>query len=412
MGVKYGFFTAIFWLLRISSSQAAFISNGSRVGMPCVVSKGDLAQTRSRFMGTQFVSIKASTQKKRTASKGTKLAMFLGSDGGFLGVGAPEVAVIAIVGYFFLGPSELYKISKEIGKFIQNIQTLGTEATKTFENSMEDQLQLEELRKAQNELNNAFNFRRNISVNEAVESFTKPSASVEVDTPTTENTISESATTAPKKRKRKRKRVKKKEEVSADVVAPESTEIPDLEMPGILNDENYEENELGNMAPSNGSSTEETEEEFAARIREERLDRLQNGAPSTNTTPDWFADEVTDMPKEEMNEEEMNEALPSIGEQSRFAAQLSGDWNDHILANEDKLSPLAKVMDRLAILEKEKEAANARLEEEFRLRTEVEEKFYREKRAVLEEAANEISVETYGDFSSVDTQNDKNDSAT
>ena len=38
--------------------------------------------------------------------------------GGVLGVGTPEVLVIAAVGYFLLGPEELYRLSKEIGKVV------------------------------------------------------------------------------------------------------------------------------------------------------------------------------------------------------------------------------------------------------------------------------------------------------
>jgi hypothetical protein len=54
------------------------------------------------------------------------------------------------------------------------------------------------------------------------------------------------------------------------------------------------------------------------------------------------------------------------------------------MANEDKLGPLAQVMERLAILEEEKNAADARLEEEFLfLRMELEEKYYREKRNIF-----------------------------
>lgn len=40
------------------------------------------------------------------------------SGGGILGVGTPEVLVICAVGYFLLGPSELYKLAKEIGKLV------------------------------------------------------------------------------------------------------------------------------------------------------------------------------------------------------------------------------------------------------------------------------------------------------
>jgi len=34
---------------------------------------------------------------------------------GFLNLGTPEVAVILVVGYFVLGPSDLYKFVKEAG---------------------------------------------------------------------------------------------------------------------------------------------------------------------------------------------------------------------------------------------------------------------------------------------------------
>jgi hypothetical protein len=84
-----------------------------------------------------------------------------------------------------------------------------------------------------------------------------------------------------------------------------------------------------------------------------------------------------------------------IAEQSRFQQQLSGDWNSQILANDDKLDPLAGIMERLAVLEEEKIAADKRLQEEFRLREENEERFYREKKQLLEEAAAQIQASAY-----------------
>eukprot|EP00980_Cylindrotheca_fusiformis_P031772 scaffold26938_cov113-Cylindrotheca_fusiformis.AAC.1 len=96
----------------------------------------------------------------------TELNMFMGSDGGILGIGTPELFTILLVGYFVLGPSDLYKVTKEIGKFVQNVRKFSDEATSTLENSMESQLQLEEIRKAQRELNDAFSFRRSINVEE------------------------------------------------------------------------------------------------------------------------------------------------------------------------------------------------------------------------------------------------------
>ena len=80
-------------------------------------------------------------------------------------------AVVVLVGYFVLGPTELYKLTKEIGKALQNFRSLSTEASKQFETSMEDQLDLQELRKAQRELDDAFNFRRSINTDETAEAF-------------------------------------------------------------------------------------------------------------------------------------------------------------------------------------------------------------------------------------------------
>ena len=51
--------------------------------------------------------------------RSTRLNSFLGADGGILGVGAPELATIVLIGYFVLGPQELYKLTKEIGEIMQ-----------------------------------------------------------------------------------------------------------------------------------------------------------------------------------------------------------------------------------------------------------------------------------------------------
>jgi len=391
-----GLIAVLLFISRVTSSQAAFVSNVPRSAKTNSLTKGLLGQTQSKFMGAKFVSMRASQSKAIRRGKGTELGMFLGSDGGLLGVGAPEVAATLLVGYFILGPSELYKLTKEIGKFIQNFRTLGSEASKSFESTMENQLELDELRKAQSELNNAFNFRR--SINNDVESdfYTEPSPSVEVAKDVTGasavNTVSQKATAGEMKKKRKRRRKKKKVKVPEDVG---STDIPDLDMSAAFNDEITEENTKQDI-----SDGEESEEDFTARIREERLERLQSGGPTEESNPDWASALDSDVEKEVLGNpiSSVEEQAQSSAEQSRFAAQLSGNWNAGIIENEDKLSPLAKVMDRLAILEKERDAANARLVEEFRQRTEVEEKYYREKRAVLEETAAEISSQVYGDF--------------
>lgn len=305
--------------------------------------------------------------------------MFLGNDGGLLGVGAPEIATILLVGYFILGPSELYKITKEIGKFIQNFRTLGAEASKSFEDSMESQLELQELRKAQSELSDAFSFRRNINTIPDADPVSETQPMVEAASGGAVASAVAEGVSGKKKRKRRRVKKKKPVELPNDDFEVPKYDIPDLDMSDAFDDSNGV-----TSPPPSPSVVEESEEELAARIRAERIERLENGAPSTPTPSEPDLAPTPD-------------PVQSAAEQTRFSAQLTDDWNAGIMANEDKLSPLAKVMDRLAILEKERDAANARLDEEFRLRTELEEKFYREKRAVLEEAAADISSKVYMD---------------
>ena len=259
---------------------------------------------------------------------------------------------ILLVGYFILGPSDLYKVVKAIGQGITNLRQLGSDVTKTFENNMESQLQLEELRKAQRELSDAFSFRRSINVDADAEFNTVTLTNATTTTTATAESTTETTTTQAAPKRKKRKRVKKKME------EPEQTNVPDLEMPPL-------------------DDTLIREEEERERLRRERLERLEKAG----------------MPQQQQPSE-------SLEEQERFAQQLSGDWNEYILKNEKALSPLSKIMERLAILEEEKKAADARLEEEFRLRADVEERYYQQKRAILEEAATELQAEGYVSISS------------
>ena len=171
--------------------------------------------------------------------------------------------------------------------------------------------------------------------------------------------------------------------MTADYGAVEESNVPDLDMTDAF----------------------PTEEE---KLREERMARLASGTqPSADDDkPDWFDDRELEDLMTGGNQRDQDQAADSpfggdlwseskAEEQERFAAQLSGQWNDSILENEDQLGPLAKIMDRLAILEEEKKAGLLRLEEEFRLRNEIEEKFYQQKRQVLEEAAAEVQAAAY-----------------
>lgn len=47
-----------------------------------------------------------------------------------LNVGTPEAALILLVGYFVLGPQDLYRVAKEVGQLLSNLQTAGSDAWK------------------------------------------------------------------------------------------------------------------------------------------------------------------------------------------------------------------------------------------------------------------------------------------
>ena len=231
---------------------------------------------------------------------------------------------------------------------------------------MENQLELDELRKASQELNAAFSFRRSINTDE-VSDFNEVAQKPEgAETEVAEAAAAGGAAVAsapPKKRRVKRRRVKKEVAAEASVATEE----------GVAMAADYGTVEESNVPDLDMADAFPTEEE---QLREERMARLASGTQPTT-------------------EDDSGKPESKAEEQERFAAQLSGQWNDSVLENEDQLGPLAKIMDRLAILEEEKKAGLLRLDEEFRLRNELEEKFYQQKRQVLEEAAAEVQAAAY-----------------
>lgn len=354
-----------------------------------------------------FGSRRRTTSNNRNNKQSTELS-FMGSDGGILGIGTPELFTIVLIGYFVLGPSDLYKLVKEIGKTIQNFQSFATEATASLENNMESQLQLEEIRKVQRELDDAFSFRRSINVEADSDPFAvnaqSPRGQDDITAPSineSEYDLSTTATTgaavAPKKKMRRVKR-KKKVAVEPLVASEISYEPVEVEKNAPIGTTTFNQ-QLVNDIPSelkmddellqaenkamesilNGGNDDLKAEEIdtsslAAQIREERIERLERA---------------------EAQQPESNDSTSSSGEQSRFQQQMTGDWNSQILANNDKLEPLGEVMNLLAVLEEEKNAADKRLQEEFKSREVNEEKFYLEKRKVLEEAAAGIQAQAY-----------------
>jgi Sec-independent protein translocase protein TatA len=289
---------------------------------------------------------------------------------------------ILLVGYFVLGPSDLYKIVKEVGKLFQNFKTLSTDLTTSFENNMESQLQVEELRKAQRELTDAFSFRRSINVDQQEEAFTTKAtnlydgaaAAEDVAVPAAAAVGAAAATataeplTEPAKKLKIRRRVKKKPKPE------EEGSVPDLEMPTVPD-----------YAPPITSVADKSLE-----ISDEEAALIDQEFDKYTTMSDDVAAPPTTVPNSE------NDDWYGAGAQTRFQQQMNGGWNDQIMENEDSLGLMAVVMNKIALLEKEKIAATARLEEEFQKRQELEDKFYQAQRKLLEDASQEVQVAAMG----------------
>jgi Sec-independent protein translocase protein TatA len=347
-----------------------------------------------------------------------------------------------------LGPSDLYKLVKEAGKAVQNFRNLSTEATATFENTFENQLQLQEIRKAQRELTDAFNFRRSINVDAESEAFTvnvqserpgKKSSAFDFDDddkdaaqPADSNrgtvvvkkdgvlladAIPAGAAAAPPPKKKFRRRVKKKVVVEDDedddealiykkqdmtttstttTTGPLEKNIPDLEVE--MEEEDYsfafEESDAERRAMK-------SLEDARAELARDREKLLSQTPKKQSREMDGLGAEDEDVESESKRaaREMASSGGYDLGDSeyqataaARFQAQMNGSWNDSIVANTDKLQPLEQIMQRLALLEEEKNKADERLQEEFRKRQENEESYYREKRRLLEQAAGQVKL--------------------
>lgn len=60
--------------------------------------------------------------------------------GGFLGVGPGELAVVAAVGWFLLGPEKLYAVSKDLGKLIGDLRRTANDARDSFKEALENEI--------------------------------------------------------------------------------------------------------------------------------------------------------------------------------------------------------------------------------------------------------------------------------
>lgn len=382
---------AAFWLLSFSFFLVinGFVPSSSPMRTPT-------KQNHYNLLPTAAVT----TAKRTTPATTTCLNSFMGSDGGILGIGTPELFTILLVGYFVLGPSDLYKIVKQVGKFVNQARVLSTDLTTTLEENMENSIQLEELRKAQTELTDAFSFRRTINVDDEGEAF-----STNVNTPRSAETPTAVADRAAKSGKKKRIRRKKR------VVAPPTeTEIPDLEMPGseplasVINQDDeaegptYTDEEARQIeeefekytAEGGGNWFDDDDKKLAEGTSEASSIASDAGIASSSSEEISSVDTPTTPPPATLSPEEEKMA------QARFQQQSDPNvWNKKIMEKEEELEPMAKVMELLAVLDDERATANKRLEEEYQKRKELDDAYFQKQRRLLEETAADVQKDAY-----------------
>lgn len=68
------------------------------------------------------------------------MGMISGGLDTFLGIGGPEVFVILAVGYFVLGPVELFKLTKEAGVLVGQLRDIGLGTVTNLGDIMNEQV--------------------------------------------------------------------------------------------------------------------------------------------------------------------------------------------------------------------------------------------------------------------------------
>jgi Sec-independent protein translocase protein TatA len=324
-----------------------------------------------------------------------------------------------LVGYFILGPSDLYKLVKEVGKFLQNIRTFSNDLSTTFESSMENSLQLAEIRKAQRELNDAFSFRRSINVDENSEAF-----SVEAGSAQAAEAAAASASVTPgaaavtgKTPKKIRRRVRRKAPTPSAMAEDETlgTVPMDLEMPQPSTSVTTAATlTTRTTAASESSFTEQELAEIEREFNQYVESPLLSSSPTTTTTTADNSDSDALMTT--------NVLTP---EQNRFQQQLSGQWNEQILSSsssstanattstllsnaltpEDEPWFMETIRKQMALLEQEKQNRLRILEEEYERKKDIEQEFYWKQRSILEEAVQSVASTTTTVAPGSDTNN-------
>mmetsp|Transcript_48667 Transcript_48667/g.122808 ORF Transcript_48667/g.122808 Transcript_48667/m.122808 type:complete len:430 (-) Transcript_48667:47-1336(-) len=98
-----------------------------------------------RSASPSTVSVLAAPRRHRSGRCGLRprgrgrTARRLFDSGSFFGVGVPEALVVAVLGWFLLGPEELYKLAKQAGGWLGELRTFVGQAARQYETALDDE---------------------------------------------------------------------------------------------------------------------------------------------------------------------------------------------------------------------------------------------------------------------------------
>ena len=236
---------------------------------------------------------------------------------------------------------------------------------------------MDEIRQARDELNDAFSFRRSINWEEEEEAELAAKENAEGEEGAAAKVAKVEAETDRLKGEGKKKKIRRRVKKRPKPEPEEELQQQDEAMVGMAGG--------GEMNFGEGMM-----EGFAGEVNNEGY-----------IDPDPSRGFEGDQGEEERDV--FSESYPDLGPvgeeegemmaNDRFKQQLDVDsWNSNIMDNEESMEPLAVIMKKIALLEEEREGRIKMLEEEFRMKNDLEEKFYREKKVILEEGAKAIGA--------------------
>ncbi|CAJ1453347.1 unnamed protein product [Effrenium voratum] len=112
-------------------SQSFAVSGKARMGCARAQLAPLARHLDARPARVAWVGLQQSTRGVRTARR-------LFDSGSFFGVGVPEALVIALLGWFLLGPEELFKISKKVGGWLGELRSYIGQAARQYESALDD----------------------------------------------------------------------------------------------------------------------------------------------------------------------------------------------------------------------------------------------------------------------------------